>query len=229
MKLRVIVVTLFCFALTMSVFAFDYDFADPRAVEGNNNAKDWKVKSGTWSIKNGTYDQTDVNGNDGNAFRSIYQSKWVIKDGTVEMKAKHDAKSSGMNDAILLYRMEDDDNGYATRLQRDGYLTIGKIMAGAYSHILYTVTSVAADKVYTVTVKLNGDAIDAYLDNKLLVSVKDKTFSEGKIGLCVGRCAFPIHFLSISAEGDGIPKDNPFAVESLGKLATTWGNMKKEI
>ena len=226
MKLNVVVLTLLCFVLTMSVFAFDYDFSDPKAVGAN--AKDWKVIKGTWVIENGMYNQTDNNANDGNAFRSIYQSKWVIKDGTVIMKAKHDAKSTGNNDAILLYRMIDNDNGYATRLQRDGYLTIGKIISGVYSHILYTAMAVNADQVYTVTVKLNGDAIDAYLDDQLLVSANDSTFKSGQIGLCVGRSAFPIHFLSISADGDGVPKGSAFfAVESPGKLTTTWGDLKK--
>jgi hypothetical protein len=227
MKFRVIIMALFCFVLTVSVFAMDYDFADPKATA--TNAKDWKVIKGTWILKDGMYSETELGGgNDGNAFSSIYQSKWVIGDGTVIMKAKHDAKSTGTNDAILLYRMVDDKNGYASRLQRDGYLTIGKITSGVYTHLKYTATPVEADKVYTVTVKLKGNAIEAYLNDNLLVSVNDKTFDKGQIGLCIGRSAFPIHFLFVSADGTGIPKGSAFiAVESPGKLTATWGYLKK--
>ncbi len=221
---------LLCLVLTVSIYAFDYDFSDPRVIGENNSAKDWKVISGTWVIANGMYSQTQIAGQevakDSNAFRTIYQSKWVIVDGTVKMKAKHDAKSSGPNDALLLYRMVDNDNGYATRLQRDGYLTIGKITKGVYSHLKYTANPVDADKVYTVTIKLKGNAIDAYLDDKLLVSVTDNSFDKGQIGLGVSRSGFPIHFISISAEGDGIPSGTT-SIERSGKLTTTWGNLKK--
>jgi hypothetical protein len=230
-KLKILLLISFCFIFVMSAIAAEYDFADPTALGANNSAKGWKVISGTWAIEDGMYVESDTVGQaaaqDGNAFRSIYQSSWMIKDGTVEMKAKHDAKSSGANDAILLYRMENEEKGYATRLQRDGFLTIGKITGGIYAHLKYTATPVNADTVYTVTVELDGTAIDAYLDDKLLVTVDDATYKEGKIGLCVGRSASPIYFLSVSAEGDGIPKGSMTPVESPGKLATTWGLVKR--
>jgi hypothetical protein len=226
MKFRVTIMVLFCFVLTTSVFAFDYSFSDPLAVAVN--AKDWKVISGKWAIANGMYDQTENNASDGNAFRTILQSKWTIADGTVTLKAKHDAKSTGTNDALVLFRMVDNDNGYASRLQRDGYLTIGKITKGVYSHLKYTATPVDADKVYTVIIKLKGNAIDAYLNDKLLVSVTDATYAKGQIGLGVSRSAFPVHFLSVSADGNGVPVGSGLtAVESNNKLATTWGDLKK--
>jgi len=230
MKTKSIFLTLLCLVLVVSAYAFEYDFSDSKLIGENNSAKGWKVISGKWVIANGMYDQTELAGQevakDTNAFRSIFESSWVIKDGTVTMKVKHDAKSTGANDALLLYRMVDNDNGYATRLQRDGYLTIGKITKGAYSHLKYTASPVDADKVYTVTIKLNGNNIDAYLDNKLLVSVTDASYDKGRIGLGVSRSGFPIHFLFVSAEGDGVPTGTT-SVDHKGKLTTTWGDLKK--
>lgn len=230
MSQKLIFLSLLCFVFVVSSFAFEYDFSDPKLIGENNSAKGWKVISGKWAIANGMYDQTELAGQevakDTNAFRSIFESSWVIKDGTVTMKAKHDVKSTGPNDALLLYRMVDNDNGYATRLQRDGYVTIGKITKGAYSHLKYTANPVDADKVYTVTIKLNGNNIDAYLDNKLLVSVADASYDKGRIGLGVSRSGFPIHFLSVSAEGEGVPTGTT-AVEKSSKLATTWGDLKR--
>jgi hypothetical protein len=226
MKLRLVILCLLCFVLTASAFAFDYDFADAKNASGTD-AKGWKVNSGTWAMANGMYDETQLGGaNDGNAFRTIYQSSWVITDGTVILKVKHDVKSTGANDALLLFRMVDSDNGYAARLQRDNYITIGKIVKGVYSHLKYTATPVDADKVYTITIKLKGTALDAYVDDKLLVSTTDATFDKGQIGLGISRSAFPIHFIFLSVNGDGIPSGTT-AVESHNKLATSWGDLKK--
>lgn len=220
-------------ALTLIASAADYDFADPGIVGPGDSAKGWDVISGEWAVVDGEYVETEMVGQaaaqDGNAFRAIMDTAWEIEDGIVEMKARHDAASSGANDAILLYRMEDDDNGYATRLQRDNYLTIGKITDGVYSHLKYTSVPVNADTVYTVTVELDGDSIKAYIDGVLKVEVNDGTYKKGRVGLCVGRSAFPIYFLSVHVEGGGVPEGNVLAIEPADKLATAWGEIKRRI
>jgi hypothetical protein len=203
------------------VGTWEYDFAD---VKGNAWEKDWKVVHGTFNLIDQSLAQTDRSGDDNNAFRAIAQTKWEIADGTIEAKIKHDAQATGASDALLYYRMKDEDNGYASRLQHDNYITIGKISAGKHGHIKFVSTPVNADIWYDVKVELAGNKITVFLNGEEKVSVEDDFSPQGLVGFGMARSTANAYLSWIRVTGEGVTPTA--AVSPSGQLTTTWGRLK---
>ena len=201
---------------------WEYNFAD---IKGNAWQKDWKVIHGNFEVKDEGLAQTDRSGDDTNAFRAIAQTGWEISDGTIKAKIKHDAQATGASDALLYYRMKDDNNGYASRLQHDNYITIGKIEEGKHSHIQFVVTPVNADTWYEIEVELEGNKITVSLDGQEFVTVEDDFSSKGRVGFGMARSTADAYLSSIEVTGDGVRPMT--AVSPSGKLAITWSEIKK--
>lgn len=204
------------------VGTWEYKFAD---VKGDAWKKDWKIVQGKFEVKDKSLAQTDRSGDDNNAFRAIAQTNWEIADGTIEAEMKHDPKASGTNDALVFYRMKDDDNGYASRLQFDDYITIGKITAGRHSHIKYVSTPVDADIWYVVKVELKGKKITVFVNDKEFLTAEDDFSLKGKVGFGMSRSTADAYLSWIRVTGEGVTSMT--AVSPSGKLATTWADLKK--
>ena len=202
------------------VATWEYNFAD---VKGDEWQNDWKVIDGDFEVKNGTLFQDAQSGDDNNAFRCIFQSDWEIENGTIEAGIWHDAKAAGMNDALLYYRMKDDDNGYASRLQLDNYITIGKITVGRHAHIKFVNTPVETETEYIVKVELEGNQITVFVDDNEFFTIEDSFSSKGRVGFGMARCNGGAHLSWIRVTGEGV---KPSAVYPVGKLAITWSEIK---
>ena len=61
-------------------------------------------------------------------------------------------------------------------------------------------------------------------DGKELISVKDAEHKKGTIALCVQDKA--VYFDNVKVTGTNIPNVNMSPVESIGKITSTWGNIK---
>jgi hypothetical protein len=206
--------------LVMSAQAgtWEYDFTQ---VSGDEWERDWEVISGTFEVVDGALTQTEVSANDNNAFRCLARTGWEIEDGTIEAKVKH--SGTGLNDALVYYRMMDNDNGYASRLQLDNYITIGKITNGQHGHIQFVSTPVEADIWYIVKVELEGSNITVFVDDQEFISLEDNFSSQGLVGFGMARCAGGASLEWIRVTGDGVTAT---AVAPAGKLATTWSGIK---
>lgn len=198
---------------------WEYDFTQ---VQGDQWEKDWEVIAGSFEVVDGALTQTDPSADDNNAFRCLALTDWEIEDGTIEAKVKH--SGVGMNDALIFYRMEDTDNGYASRLQLDGYITVGKITNGVHGHIQFVVTPIVADTWYIVKIELEGSLITVYVDDEEFLVVDDSTSAKGRVGFGMSRSGEGASLEWISVTGDGI---TPTEVAPAGKLAIAWGAIKK--
>jgi len=76
---------------------------------------------------------------------------------------------------------------------------------------------------YTIIFEVKGETIKTYIDGKLQVSTKDKTFKDGRPGL--GGRESTVVYDYVEINGPGIAATTP--VDHQGKLATIWGNMKQ--
>jgi len=217
--LSALLVFMFVFAAIVQAGTWEYDFTK---VKGDTWKKDWEVIKGEFELKDGALLQKTASGNDNEAFRCLAVTKWEVGDGTIISKVMH--FGAGTNDALTFYRMKDKDNGYASRLQLDGYLTVGKISAGTHGHIKFVATPIVANKLYTVKIVLKGDEIRASVDDVEKVVVSDPFSSKGRIGFGMSRCGQGAALQYISVTGDGV---TPTAVEPADKLASTWGALKK--
>ena len=119
--------------------------------------------------------------------------------------------------------MKDNDNGYASRLQLDSYITVGKIENGTHSHIKYVSTPVEGDTVYTVRIELEGDSITVFVDDEEFFTAEDSFSSGGKVGFGMSRCIGGAGLEWIRVTGDEV---TAAAVDSADKLATTWSAVK---
>ena len=76
---------------------------------------------------------------------------------------------------------------------------------------------------YTIAFEVKGDTIKTYIDGKLMVETKDKTYKDGRPGL--GGRDSTVLYDYVEINGPGIPVTTP--VNRQGKLATIWGNLKQ--
>lgn len=205
-----------------SAGTWTYDFS---TLGGADWTKDWKVVAGTFKVDNGSLWQTDPSDDDNNAFRAIAQTTWDIADGTIEAKVKHDDAATKLNDCLVFYRMKSDNDGYASRLQLDSYMTIGKITDGKHAHIKFTANPVVAAQSYTIKIELKGADIAAYVDDALLVNATDDWSSKGKVGFGMSRSNGGARLEWIKVTGDGV-EGAATPVQPVGKTATTWGDLK---
>jgi len=81
-----------------------------------------------------------------------------------------------------------------------------------------------ADKYHTIKLSCQGDTIKVFYDGKELISAKDSEHKKGTIALCVQDKV--VYFDNVKVTGTNIPNVNMSSVESKGKLASTWGNIK---
>jgi len=209
----------FMFALAPITKAgtWEYDFTN-----ADNWKNDWEVITGEFGVVDGTLTQTFASADDNNVFRCLAVTGWEIEDGTIEARVMH--HGAGLNDALVFYRMTDADNGYASRLQLDGYITIGRITAGKHAHIKYTPTPVVAEQLYTIKIELSGDTITVYVDDEEKVTVDDDISPKGRVGFGMSRCAGGASLQSISVTANNVTTTS---VDINGKSATCWGDIKK--
>ena len=75
---------------------------------------------------------------------------------------------------------------------------------------------------YTIILETDGDTIRSFIDGKLMVEATDKTYKDGRPGL--GGRDSTVWYDYVEINGPGIA---PTPVQPLGKLAVTWGKLKR--
>jgi len=76
---------------------------------------------------------------------------------------------------------------------------------------------------YTLVFEAQGETFKTFIDGKLMVETEDNKYPEGRLGL--GGRDSVVWYEYVDVEGTGIP---PSAVDSKGKLTSTWGRLKNQ-
>lgn len=195
----------------------------------NGNADGWKEVAGDWEVQEGTYVQLGAGTNVMDIPRTIVQSPWEFADGTIEVTITYDKKSDGSEVPAILYRMIDDDNGYAFRVHSDR-LEMGKFQDGQYQDIRGDAFPINVTKPFKIKIEVEGMFTKGYYNDVIKIRVGDlgETFEKGKIGLAIFDANDPIYFDDVIISGQGIHPFPPLShkVEPGGKLASAWGQIK---
>jgi hypothetical protein len=216
-----------CCLLLLSSFAYAGKCIDDFE---NGNADGWKVVEGDWEVQEGVYVQLGLDLNEAGIPRTIIQSPWEFGNGSIEVTISFDNKSDGTEIPAILYRMTDENNGYAFRL-RSNHMEVGKLLDGQYNNIRGDAQKVNIDKPCKMRLEVDGIFTKVYYNGEIKARIGDpngKGDEKGLIGLAVFDASKPVYFDDIIINGEGISPFHPLShpVEPSGKLVWLWGDIR---
>ena len=195
----------------------------------NGNADGWKEVSGDWDVEEGAYVQLGAGMDVMGVPYTIIESPWEFSEGTIEVTITFSKKSDGEEIPAILYRMIDDKNGYAFRVQNTR-LEVGRFQNGAYDNIWGNAFPIDTTKTFKIKLEVEGMFTKVYFDGVVKIRVGDleETFEKGKVGLAVFDANKPIYFDDVIINGAEIFPFPPLSekVDPGGKLASVWGQIK---
>jgi endoglucanase len=179
---------------------------------------DWEVISGICEIDDNAYKVSDAGAE---ALTVAGESNWT--DYTISGKARL-TQPAGFNNVSIAFRASDDGASEymfmleGGRQQAEWWKKIG----GGYTEIQTDPLEIELEDWFSFKVVVNGDNFDGYYEGELISSIEDGDLTEGKVGIRVYGCT--AHVDDFDVNGIGIPATD---VEAIGKLASTWGSLKK--
>jgi hypothetical protein len=155
----------------------------------SGQAQNWTDDgSGCWSVSEGTYMMTGSNA-DKDSY-SHYDQKFTDLIYQVDArKTGGDSDNSAYGYGLYVRSDGIQQNYYAFGIVVDGYYMIGKSVGGSFTKLVSWTTSDAIKTGYNQCNKLKidfqGSTLKFYVNNTLLETIEDTTFSSGKVGLFV--------------------------------------------
>jgi hypothetical protein len=159
-----------------------FDFDDGQAQNWTDDG------SGCWSISEGTYVMTGTN--TGKESYSHYNQEFTDFIYQVDTrKTGGDSDKSAYGYGLYVRSDGIQQNYYAFGIVVDGYYMIGKSVGGSFTKLVDWTTSNTIKTGYNQCNKLKidfqGSTLKFYVNNTLLETIEDTTFSSGKVGLFV--------------------------------------------
>jgi len=195
----------------------------------NGNADGWKEFAGEWEVEEGAYVQSAASVDIRGIPRTIIQSPWEFADGSIEVTVTFEKRSAGSEVPAILYRMIDENNGYAFRLHSDS-MEVGKFLEGEYQDIRGDAQIINIGKPCQIKLEVEGIFTKVYYNGEIKARIGDldKTFEKGKIGIAVFEPGDPIYFDDIIINGEGVFPFPPlsYKVDPGAKLTSSWGELK---
>lgn len=217
--------------LAVPVFAGTYldDFSD--GVD-----KGWVPLVGDWEAAEGVYKQKDA----GDLWQrtmlaTIDNLDYKVSDFDVSVTAQLPEGNSGWLGLVFLHDEikvgQTETPHYTFSLTYDGrnIVRVYKSSAGAVGKVDWVIDeplNAELGKWYTYRVVVQGKKIECYANNKLLISENDPDiFEAGKVGIFATKAPGATYSM-FQLTAENIPNSGAFSVQSSGKLATTWGDLK---
>ncbi len=194
-------------------------------------ANGWRPVRGEWAMRDGAYVLEEADGAD-ELQLAVLDSPWLITDAVISFTVSFEDDVTGIERPLALFRLEDDDNGYAFRLRGDEKgMDIGLVEARLYSNI-------RGDPKDAIDVSKPSHVVIEAEDNIFFVTYNDagflrvgdlgRKYDAGRIALGALNVESPIHFQDIRVEGDGVTQFAPDlrAVEARDRLTLSWASLK---
>lgn len=147
-----------------------------------NGSSNWTTRNGKWSIKSDdskVYNQSDITKE---AIATRGDKSWSDYNVKADIKVEN---FNGSNRAMLCGRYTDQNNYYAVSLssKNGGIVELRKKVNGKSTTIEKISTSIKADKLYNVKLKLKGSTIKVYIDDEVVIESKDTSLTKGAVAL----------------------------------------------
>ena len=213
-------------------FAFCFGGSAWAILDNFNDGDDegWTVLAGNWEVESGEY----VGRSTGDE-QASYMGDTSWTDYTVEVKVKAMDETTHHFGVIL---RENGENAHYEFDIGSSPEYEGQYWFGYYDSTTWQLVQgfgwTDAEGAYedagewnTLKVVAEGFTFDLYINDILVNTLEDDVgfASSGAAGVLIGRTDGHILFDDLRVEGPGIP--DPALVESAGKLATLWGEMKR--
>lgn len=210
---KLLLSTLLLVFSTWSAWALFYDF------ENEAQADDWQIFDGAGSIEDGRYVLQNTVNNSGIAV--LGDMTWT--DCVIKCKAMF---LEGSEDNIgFVWRLAQNNHFYVISLRMDQRIGYCGCINGAWmnggSPINLVPFDTEVEKEYELEFVIEGTNARLFVDGEDMGDWDDDQLDTGMIGIRVWLATMSIDDFEIN--GPGIPAT---AVESQGKLAITWGNIK---
>ncbi|CAM4260420.1 family 43 glycosylhydrolase [Paenibacillus endophyticus] len=160
--------------LTYKAETFDENFDD-------GNAQGWTTYGGSWSVTDGKYKVLDGAGFKAVADGTNYSNLTYETDISI-------SNATGDQNAGVLFRVSnptigtDNLKGYYAGIGIDGRVSVGKFNNN-WTGLASIPYPISQNKVYKMKVVAEGRNIEVYIDGEIVVSIVDRSYTEGAIGL----------------------------------------------
>ncbi len=111
----------------------------------------------------------------------------AFSDGVINADIRQISGGSD-SEAGILFRDNRDSNGYLFLIKNDGYFHVEKYVNNTPSSLLRMVNSTSiltGTRTNNITISMNNNILDFYVNNTFVGSVNDSSFTSGDIGLCI--------------------------------------------
>jgi len=121
--------------------------------------------------------------------------------------------------------LEGGPNFALVSVRLSGLVRGGGFINGVASLIKESWHQLSQEAWYQMKILVEGTHYELFIDDQQVVAYDWNGFTKGGIG--IGARDVVTHFDDIRIYGDSVPNGGAFAVQPQGKLATTWGEMKR--
>jgi len=206
--LRILCVTsILIFSFSASALTWNF--------ESQKQVDDWEVINGDWSIKDGK-----LLGTQQKTYIGVVAGDIEWKDYTLRAKWE---KTNGPYTYLMVRVQKDPLSYYTIEISQNNNVKVFRRDAGKHTNLFPgKPLKDAGVRKYEAEITVEKKDIIVVINGEEITTVTDNTYAAGRIG--VGGYASSNAFDEITVEGPGIPSS---AVESEGKLSTTWASIKK--
>ena len=153
---------------------------------GGDAAPTWQPVQGTWVVKEGTYEQSDVVP----ATTTTFLTHPVFADLRLRVRFRVANAGGGVRAAGLIFRSTDSQRFYYVHYdtKNSQVILVKQTPEKPWGEIKRVRNlRVAPDEWHEARVECEGDAIRVFLDGNAVIEAHDSTFPAGRIGLRCGQ------------------------------------------
>lgn len=189
------------------------------------NAEGWTTYGGEWSAASGAYSVIN-----GEGFKAVANDT-NFQDFTYETDVSISA-SPNLANAGVIFRVtnptvgSDNLQGYYAGITLTGRVQLGRLDNNWTELANKAAPPIGVDTVYRLKVVAKGPNIEVYVDDTLVVSAVDSTFSEGAIGLRTYKANVTFDNINVTEMEDAVKPIESIVINGDSAITTSGGTLQ---